>query len=62
MERITYNREEGGFSVLIGGKKIYGFKQKKWMNNLKEFNGGLKVAGHPDRWLQTQREYEGYVE
>jgi hypothetical protein len=58
-EKITYGREEGGFSVWVNGKKVAVFRQKGWMNGLREMPEFKPGIGKTNRFLITQYEYNG---
>lgn len=57
--RVTYGREEGGFAVYHNGKKVCIWRVKGWMNGLREWPG-ISHSGAPDRFMQAQKDYNGF--
>ncbi len=59
-DKTTYQREEGGFSVLVNNKRVYGFRIKSWMNNLHNTDDTLKTGDHSGgQFMRTYLEYGG---
>ena len=58
-DKITYGREEGGFTVYVNGKPQGTFRIKGWMNGLREMPELKPGQGKVNPFLLTQYEYHG---
>ena len=57
--KVTYGREEGGFSVWVDGKPVAIFRIKGWMNNLLKTPERTFSPGKVPGFAKTQFEEHG---
>ncbi len=64
VDKITYSREEGGFTQHINGKPVATFRIKGWMNNLRETPERSYSNAHKpsNKFYRTQFEYHGKLQ
>lgn len=57
--KITYGREEGGFSVHVNGVLQGIWRYKNWMGGLRKRQEVKTGSGNPNYFLMAQCEYHG---